>query len=151
MPTNRQHARRLTLALYKIDEVYSLNDKRKSINTSELCLMYALDDGEPHSQSRIAREWLIPKTTLNTIVKQWERNDLLTLEAMPGARREMCIRLTGEGKRHAAAMLAPVYEAEETAICKTLERYPDQFIEAIEYFGSALKKAFEKPEENKEK
>lgn len=139
----REKARRLTIALFKIDEIYFTNEQKISIKESELCLMYALDDGKSHSQRQVSEQWLIPKTTLNTIVKQWERKGLLTLSAIPGKRREMQISLTEAGKKYAEASLDFMYQAENQAVQKTLERYSDTFIEALEYFGGALNEAFE--------
>ena len=69
----REIARRLMLALYKIDEIYYMNEGKKKLAYSELCVMYALDDGKPHSQREISQEWLVPKTTVNTIVKRWKK------------------------------------------------------------------------------
>ena len=128
MSAMREDARRLTTALFKIDEVYFANAQKNATKESELCLMYALDDGGPHSQRQIAEEWLIPKTTLNTIVKQWEREGLLTLSSMPGKRREMRVSLTEAGRACAKRSLA---------------RDSDEFVEAVEFFGQALKDAFD--------
>lgn len=52
----RATARRLILALYNIDETYYLNESKKKLSDAELCVMYALDDGKPHSQREISRE-----------------------------------------------------------------------------------------------
>ncbi len=94
----KQKARRLALALYNIDVVYLTNEKSKQLSDAELCLMYALDDGEPHSQKDISTQWLVPKTTINTITKRWEKEGLLIQTPIPGRRREMQIILTNAGK-----------------------------------------------------
>lgn len=135
--------RRLILALNNVDEVYLINEKKRKLSDAELCLMYALDDGKPHSQKEISSGWLIPKTTLNTITKRWEKDGLLIQTPIPGKRREMQITLTEVGEKYAKGFLSFIYEAEEKALKKTLEQYSDEFIEAIEYFGRCLKEAFE--------
>ena len=139
----RDIARRLILALYNIDEVYYLNEGRKKISDAELSVMYALDDGKPHSQREISQEWLVPKTTVNTIVKRWEKEGLLTQTAIPGKRREMNIMLTDAGREYAKSFMSFLYKAEDKALKKTLDKYSDEFIEVIEYFGESLKEAFE--------
>lgn len=63
----RKKAKRLILALYNIDEVYYASEKKKRLSDAELCILYALDDGQPHSQKEICEEWHVPKTTINTI------------------------------------------------------------------------------------
>jgi len=139
----REIARRLILALYNIDEVYYLNEGRKKISDAELSVMYAMDDGKPHSQREISQEWLVPKTTVNTIVKRWEKEGLLTQTAIPGKRREMNIMLTDAGREYAKSFMSFLYKAEDKALKKTLDKYSDEFIEVIEYFGESLKEAFE--------
>ncbi len=139
----RKKAKRLILALYHIDEIYYTSEKKKRLSDAELCIMYALDDGKPHSQREIAEEWLVPKTTINTITKRWEKEGLLTLTPIPGKRREMQITLTETGKEYSKLFLEFLYNAEDKALQKTLDRYSDVFIEAIEYFGASLKEAFE--------
>jgi len=139
----RDVARRLILALYNIDEVYYLNEGRKKISDAELSVMYALDDGKPHSQREISQEWLVPKTTVNTIVKRWEKEGLLTQTPIQGKRREMNIMLTDAGREYAKSFMSFLYKAEDKALKKTLDKYSDEFIEVIEYFGESLKEAFE--------
>ena len=139
----RETARRLIRALYNIDEVYYLNEAKKKVSDAELCVMYALDDGRPHSQREISQEWLVPKTSVNTIVKRWEKDGLVTMVPIPGKRREMHVMLTAAGRDYAKQFLGFLYRAEDHALEKTLERYSDGFIEVIEFFGARLKEAFD--------
>lgn len=62
--------RRFMLAINKIDGVYYYFAKKMGINENTLAVLYALDDGQPHSQKQICRQWLIPKTTISTIIKE---------------------------------------------------------------------------------
>ena len=143
MDDMRKVAKRLIVALCNIDKAYYSTEKKKRLSDAELCIMYALDDGEPHSQREIAEEWHLPKTTINTITKQWESEGLLIQKPIPGKRREMQITLTEAGKTYAESFLSFLYKAEDEALQKTLERYSDAFIEALEYLGESLKEAFE--------
>ena len=105
-------------------------------------MMYALDDGKSHSQKEIAENLLLPRTTVNTIAKRWEKLGYLNLVPIPGQRREMKIVLTDAGKQFAKSILSSVYRAEDKALKQTLERYSEEFIEALEYYKSCLKDAF---------
>jgi len=146
----RATAKRLILALYNIDEVYYVSEKKKRLSDAELCIMYALDDGQPHSQKEICDEWLVPKTTVNTITKKWEAQGYLTLTPIPGKRREMHIMLTDAGRDYAKSFMGFLYRAEDIAMKKTIEKYSDEFIEAIEFFGASLKEAFDEEVKNGE-
>ncbi|QQQ86431.1 MarR family transcriptional regulator [Peptacetobacter hiranonis] len=146
----REIARRLMLALYKIDEIYYMNEGKKKLAYSELCVMYALDDGKPHSQREISQEWLVPKTTVNTIVKTWEKEGLLTLTPIPDKRREKYIILTESGREYAKEFMGFIYRAEEKALKRTLDKYSDEFIKGLEFFGESLKEAFDEEFEKEE-
>lgn len=145
----RETARRLIRALNNIDEVYYLNEGKRKLSDAELTVMYVLDDGNPHSQREISKEWMVPKTSVNTIVKRWEKEGLITMVPIPGKRREMHVKLTEEGKIYAKSFLSFLYRAEEKALEKTIETYSEEFIEVIEFFGQRLKEAFD--EEEKER
>ena len=142
----RNFARRLTLAIFKINGIENSIDQKVAIGSAELCLMYALDDGKPHSQKQISEQWEISKTTLNTIVKRWEQEGLLILNKVPGKRREMEICLTESGQVRAKRVLKSVYSAEDEAMRQTVEKYSNLFVDALEYYAEALKKAAESQE-----
>lgn len=99
--------------------------------------MYALDDGKPHSQREISQEWLVPKTTVNTIVKTWEKEGLLTLTPIPHKRREKYIILTESGREYAKEFMGFIYRAEEKALKRTLDKYSDEFIKGLEFLERA--------------
>lgn len=139
----RKKVRRLIHVLYSIDNTYSANEKRKKLSNPELNMMYALDDGEAHSQAEISRDWLVPKTTANTIIKRWKEKGYVILEPIQGKRREMQIVFTKEGKEYANSILLALYRAEDIALQKTIECYSEQFIEALEYFNEILRTKLE--------
>ena len=138
----REKTKQLALAIFKLNEVCCAAEKKRRMSKAELCILHALDDGHPHSQSEICRSWCVPKTTINSITKKWETQGLLTLTPTPGQRRELQITLTDAGKRYAETTLSLIYQAEDAALAKTMEQYSDQFIEAIEFYGRTLQAAF---------
>lgn len=79
-----------------------------------LALLYALEDGKPHSQKEICEDWLIPKTTINTIVKEQIAAGRITLRAGKG-KREKIICLTESGHAYAQKALQGICEAERVA------------------------------------
>lgn len=142
MKNIRETMRRFSIALNSIDEVYCSDMSKVGVKESLLWLLYALDNGESHSQRQICEEWGFPKTTLNTAIKQAEASGYLTLVPIPGKRREMNICLTPKGEKYAKQVLCPIYEAEEQAMTETMKRYSAEFIDALAYFSVCLKSAF---------
>ena len=113
MEENRQIMRALATAMNRIDQMYCDDVTRIGVKASELWLLYALDDGAPHSQKQICQEWGLPKTTLNTTLKQAEAKGYLTLVPIAGKRRERQICLTAAGQAYARQVLRPIYGAED--------------------------------------
>ena len=138
MEENRQIMRALATAMNRIDQMYCDDVTRIGVKASELWLLYALDDGAPHSQKQICQEWGLPKTTLNTTLKQAEAKGYLTLVPIAGKRRERQI----------------CYGAEDAALQATLDRYGPAvvaaLVEAVDYFGRCLRDSFAKQMEEKE-
>lgn len=115
MTIEREAIRRIMISINKIDELYERVQRKAGAKGNTVWVLYALDDGKPHSQKQIYEEWLIPKTTLNTIVKELESDGFVRMEIIPGQRREMNIYLTEAGKKYARQVLDSFYQAEEEA------------------------------------
>lgn len=143
MKREREMMRRFSIAINNIDKVYCSDMTKTGVKESMLWLLYALDDGEAHSQRQICGEWGFPKTTLNTTIKQAEAADYLTLTSIPGKRREMNICLTKKGKAYAEQVLTVIYQAEDQAMEETMKQYSADFIDALDYFSVCLKSAFD--------
>ena len=99
--------------LYNIDSFYSLYAKKYDVKENELWILYALNDGNEHSQIEISQNWDIPKTTINTIVKQFEKDGYVELVQITGEKREMHIKLTSKGKEYADGLLVDLYNLEK--------------------------------------
>ncbi|OUO93265.1 MarR family winged helix-turn-helix transcriptional regulator [Cloacibacillus sp. An23] len=125
--------RRLGMAAVKMDGAYYKCAKKLGINENMLDLLYALDDGAPHTQKQVCGDWLIPKTTVNTNVRELVASG--RAELLPAEGREKTIRLTDEGRRFADEVMRGVHMAEEAALAKTVERFSAEFISALEYFA----------------
>lgn len=142
MEDTRQLLRRFSIAWSRVEHAYCAIS-RTGVKESMMWLLYALDDGESHSQKTICEEWGIYKSTLNTTIKQAEKEGYLTLSPIPGCRREMTVRLTDVGREYASRVLRPIYEAEELAMRKTLEKYHIDFVDAMDAYAHHLTHALD--------
>ncbi len=96
--------------IYQIDglyEEYGRNSQIKSPNL--LWILYALGDGEKHSQRQICDDWAIPRSTANTIIKDLESKGYISLSPIKGERRELLVSLTPSGKEYADNLLSELY------------------------------------------
>lgn len=143
MTNYNELSRRLIYAIYGADIIYylKLNNNRK--NYAELSIMYMLEKIKTCSQKDISNILHIAPTTINTIIKRWEKEGYIYQTQIAGKKREMQINLNDTGEEYIKNTLKDFYKKEENAIKKTLEKYSDEFINAIEYFRDCLKEAFD--------
>ena len=99
--------RMLGEAVYRVDGAYDVVSKNIGVKPSILWLLSALNDGQKHSQNQLCWDWNYPRTTLNTLVKELEKKGHVVLNPVPGARRELYVELTEEGKAFADQVLLP--------------------------------------------
>lgn len=135
--------RRLYLATNRIDGGYYFFARRAEVKENVLALLYALDDGQPHTQTEIARDWLIPKTTVNTNVKELVAAGYAAFHPGQGG-REKALVLTEAGRAYAKKIQGGSYEAERAALAMTLERFSPEFVDAMDYFADCLCRELER-------
>lgn len=118
---------RMSKTLIRIDEIYYHAAKTLGVTENMLTLLYALNDGMAHTQKQISQEWMIPKTTINTLVQECVAAGYVCLKPQV---REKEICLTRLGKTYVEMLLKPLYAAEQAALaaaapelCEELENY----------------------------
>lgn len=128
---SKQFFKQLGMLLYGIDGIYDEYGKKcKVASPNVLWVLYALNDDEKHSQKDICDGWSIPRTTINTIIKDLEQQEMIVMFPIPGKRREKYIKLTTKGKEYADYVLAKLYQKEKMIFERISE--PDKFINDLE-------------------
>lgn len=100
-------------AFYKIDGFYAEYAKESGVKENLLWILYALNDSNSHSQKEICDSWDLPRTTVNTIIKELENDGYVKLVQIKGEKRELEVILTNEGKNYADKLLDNIYKIEE--------------------------------------
>ena len=121
-------------ALYKIDGYYADFAKKSKVKAKLLWVLYALNDGEEHTQKEISITWEIPRTTVNTVVQELKSDGYVVLSPIRGEKREMLVSLTESGKQYAEEKLAEIYEIED----KAFSNLSDDHKKVIEYMNKLL-------------
>ena len=142
MENQRDKVKRLLKILYNVDAKYVKAVRKMGYKSNLFWLLYYLDNNEPMSQKQICEDWDIPKTTINTLIKECEQMGYITFEPIKGQRREKVIILTDKGKEYAKQMLNRVYKVEEEAFHNVKDG--DKLIELSQNFLDNLKSSFEK-------
>lgn len=134
----RESFRSLMKSVNRVDFVFdeiqkSLGDKGKLG-----WLFYILDDGKAHTQHQLAKDWQIPRSTLNVMVKKAVEEGFIQLRPVLNTRRELEIILTDKGKEEAENLLKPYIELEDQALVDTVSKYSDHFVEVFDFFTRRL-------------
>ena len=139
---SKQFFKPLGMLLYGIDGIYDeYGRKNKIASTNVLWVLYALNDDEKHSQKDICDGWSIPRTTINTIIKDLEQQQMVEMIPILGKRREKYVKLTEKGKEYADYVLAKLYEKEKRIFEKI--NNPDKFINDLESLFNNVKSIIE--------
>ena len=129
--------RKLLIHVNRTDGIYYRFAKRVGMKENTLALFYALSDNESHSQKEICEEWMIPRTTINTIVRECAEEGVVRLKK--GDRtKEKELLLTGSGKERVNALMRGLFVAERKAYERTVDRYGEEFVSAFSSFVNAL-------------
>ena len=130
---------RLGKLVYQIDGAYEEYGKRCKLGSPNLLwILYALNDGERHSQKQICADWDIPRSTANSIIKDLESKNYIALSQIKGERRELLVSLTPRGKEYADGVLSDLYKREK-AIYAELEA-PEELLDTLQNLAAKIRK-----------
>ena len=136
---------RLGKLVYQIDGVYEEYGKNCKLGSPNLLwILYALNDGERHSQKQISEDWDIPRSTANTIIKDLEGKNYVALSQIKGERRELLVSLTQSGKEYADRVLSDLYRREKD-IYSELEA-PEELLIILQNLAAKMQKIAAKGE-----
>lgn len=133
---------RLAVAIYKIDGAYDRFAKNVNLKPNTLWVLYALGDGNAHTQRSLCDEWKFARSTVNTIVKELQDQGLVMLKQIEGERRELEIRLTEKGEKFSLKVLSPVYAAEKKLYSSYLADDGEKFVKDLENFGNEMERQY---------
>ena len=135
---SRKYFYDLGKALYHIDSFYDEFAKKSKVSSALLWVLYALNDGNSHTQIEISNDWELPKTTVNTVVKDIQKDGYVELVPIKGKKREMSIVLTESGKKFADNVLSDLYKI-EAEVYKNLNLEECEIATLLENIAKNLK------------
>ena len=131
--------RRLKIAFSRIDALYLDLGTRLGVKPNLFVLFYALADGRVCSQRQICDEWNLPRTTLNSIVRECVKDGYVRL--VPRGNKEKDIVLTSAGQEIVNRAFRPLFAAEAKAIRPI---HISDVLDEIETLAARFEKAFAK-------
>ena len=135
--TLREQMKLFCTCLCRQDELYAAAAKRRGLSFHTLITLYALDQDEGSTQSQLAKAWMIPKQTLNTVIKELERQGYVYLRTGRD-QKEKLVFFTPEGRAFATDSLRELYALEDRAVAAVGEDRFREMVEANRAFTEAF-------------
>lgn len=97
--------------------VYEEWAKAHGLSVNSLLVLCAVHDGgDDCTQKKISQRWMIPKQTINMVLKDFERRGFVKLLPLPEDKRNKVIRFTKAGKEYADAIISELRKAELSVV-----------------------------------
>lgn len=103
-------------AVIKFRGVYSAWAKKHGISYNEMLVLYTIRDNGFCTQKQICDSYLLPRQTMNNVIRNMRKRGLLTICPDKCTGREKAFVLTEEGKIYAKPLLDSLSKAETQAI-----------------------------------
>ena len=123
----REEVYRLMLTINRCTGVYYEIAKKMGVKENTLLLLDILSDKRQHSQKQICDDWHMPKTTLNTIIKECVSSGHVVLLTQRKS-KEKLIALTDSGQIFADEITQKMKEAVQRSMEKIKKEYSTDFI-----------------------
>lgn len=104
--------------LYKeMDEIYHVYAKEQGISDTVFWILYSLyENNSSYIQKELCSEWHYPPQTVNSALKSLEKQGIISLEAVPGNKKNKLVSLTEHGLTLTQRVVARLTDAERNAI-----------------------------------
>lgn len=122
------------------DALYDTWANHYGLSSSELFILYALDEQNELSQKQIAINTGLAKQTVNNVIKALIQKNYITLMSSSKDKREKYVVLTDEGKAYSKPILEPLYKLEENVFKVMGIERAQQMIDAITIFNLLFEK-----------
>lgn len=103
-------------AIIKFRGVYSAWSQKHGISYNEMLVLYTIRDCGYCTQKQICESYLLPKQTVNHVIRVMLENGLLCISPNNSTGREKAFVFTGKGNEYAKPFLASIGEVEEKAV-----------------------------------
>lgn len=87
--------------------------KEQGLSMNGYLVLYSFyDDASAPSQKSISQRWMIPKQTVNSILKDYMQKGFIEAVSMPEDKRNKILKLTQSGKEYADNIIGKLQEKE---------------------------------------
>ena len=135
-------------AVIKFRGVYSVWSKKHGISYNEMLVFYTIRDNGFCTQKQICDSYLLPRQTINNVIANMRKKELLTICKEKSIGKEKAFILTDKGKIYAEPLLKSLSKIEIQAIERVGFDYIKSMAQTIMTFDKALKQAMKEDNKN---
>lgn len=122
--------------------VYEEWAKAHGLSVNSLLVLSAIyEGGEDCTQKKISERWLIPKQTINMVLKDYEGKGYVELLPMQKDKRNKVIQFTKSGREYADKIISKLREAELFVIEEMGIKRMEQLNDSVALFVELFRKA----------
>ena len=123
-----------------IDRIYQKWAKSQNVGYYDMLLYYALMeiDNQGMTQVQFYKELDIPKTTVNSIVKNQLKQGYIYFEVNPENKKEKLIYLSESGLEYAKKLILPLFAIEEHAVSLIDDQEVEMFSKILSTYAQGL-------------
>lgn len=130
---------------YRLEQIYGQRSKKIGKSSSTISVILNISyQPSGCTQRELMQKTLLPKQTINSIVKNLRKDGLVELQTIPTDRRVKNVFLTRQGKKFVKQYLEPTSRAEEESLNSLSPTEQQQFLNLFDHYLDALENQFKK-------
>ena len=123
-----------------VDELYTNYAKLCGLSESDFWILYALaENGSSRTQKDLCEWWSISKQTINSALKNLEKEGVVTLQSADGNKKIKYISLTDKGLAMVEKYVIPLMKAEQAAFGEMGDEQAKEYLRLNKLYADELK------------
>lgn len=130
---------------YRLERIYGEQSKKLGKSSSTISVILNISyQPSGCTQSELMARTLLPKQTINSIIKSLRKEGLVELQRIPTDRRIKNIFLTSQGKKYVKQYLEPASLAETESLNALKPEEQKEFLRLFDKYLDELERRFSK-------
>lgn len=138
-----ENAKRFCNMRQGLEMIYDYYARSAGISYTTLFVLNLISQYEVCTQKIICERTMLPKQTVNNVIKKLIEQGYLQLEEIPDNSKSKRILFTKKGKEFAEPMIKHIQDAENTAMEQLSESHQEELLCIMELYDQAFRKAME--------
>lgn len=122
-----------------MDIVYHNYAKKSGLSDAAFWILYSLtENAQTFTQRELCNEWSFPPQTVNSALKELEKQNIICLAAVPGNKKNKWIQLTSEGRLLVSRVIVPLMQMECDSFSVLTEEECESMLSFMQKYAADL-------------